>query len=210
MTPSSVTASPLVVREYHAGRALCMCGCGLLAPIAKQNYHRLGISNGQPMRYVLHHKKPPRHGRGPSPSPIEDRFWPKVQKSDGCWEWKASKNAAGYGRFSVRLSLDNWATVYAHRFAYTLVVGPIPEGLTLDHLCRNPGCVNPAHLEPVTMRENVMRGNSPIVRQANQTHCIHGHEFAGDNVYIRKDNGARMCRACSARRGRERRQRERS
>lgn len=87
---------------------------------------------------------------------VEDRFWAKVDKTsdpNGCWLWTASVGSHGYGAFGV-----GQAVKVAHRIAYELTVGPIPEGLHLDHLCRRHACVNPAHLHPVTLRENVGRG----------------------------------------------------
>lgn len=87
------------------------------------------------------------------PTP-EDRFWAKVDKCrDGCWVWTAKGTPAGYGQFRV-----DGVDVYAHRFSYELHVGPIPDGLQIDHLCRVTSCVNPAHLEPVTGAENLRRG----------------------------------------------------
>jgi hypothetical protein len=84
---------------------------------------------------------------------IEARFWEKVDKTDTCWLWTGSSDRLGYGRFST------WPSVtLAHRFAYELLAGPIPDGLVIDHLCRTPSCVNPDHLEPVTQRENLRRG----------------------------------------------------
>jgi hypothetical protein len=94
---------------------------------------------------------------GPYPEerrPEADRFWEKVDKSGECWLWQAGK-CAGYGRFFVPGSRP----VPAHRWAYEALVGPIPDGLVIDHLCRNPACVNPAHMEPVTIVENVRRGS---------------------------------------------------
>ena len=85
-----------------------------------------------------------------------NRFWSKVAKSEGCWNWTSTTNGRGYGTFRV-----GRVKVYAHRFAYETTVGPIKEGLVVDHLCRNPRCVNPAHLEPVTHLENVRRGLAP-------------------------------------------------
>lgn len=116
---------------------------------------------------------------------IEERFWAKVQPTGFCWEWTASK-AHGYGYFNGSR---------AHRFAYELLVGPIPDGLVIDHLCRNRGCVNPDHLEPVTQRENTMRGYSFSRLHARKTHCIRGHEFTPENTKTRS-NGARICREC--------------
>ncbi len=132
----------------------------------------------------------------------EQRFWPKVDKAGPipehcpelgpCWMWIAHVNRhRGYGHFNA-----GGREGYAHRFAYELLVGPIPDGLELDHLCRVRHCVNPAHLEPVTRRENVLRGQAPSAYQARQTCCIRGHLFNAENTYIRPDNGARQCRTC--------------
>lgn len=112
-----------------------------------------------------------------------------------CWIWTASVSTPGYGQ--VYLSGRNRI---AHRLVYELLVGPIPEGLNLDHLCRNRRCVNPAHLEPVTQRENLMRGVGTIAGQnARKTHCKHGHEFTPENT--RRDaKGNRHCRACARQR----------
>jgi len=88
-----------------------------------------------------------------------DRFWSKVRlcPRDGCWLWTGAPNADGYGRFQRRLATGVYRMVKAHRYAYELLVGPIPEGLTLDHLCLHRLCVRPSHLEPVTNAENVRR-----------------------------------------------------
>ena len=83
----------------------------------------------------------------------------------------------------------------AHRIAFELHKGIIPKGLTIDHLCRVLSCVNPSHLEVVSMKENVLRGNSPLAQKARQTHCLRGHVFSFDNIYRRSD-GHRQCRAC--------------
>lgn len=121
-----------------------------------------------------------------------------IQDSDtDCWEWQAGKGTNGYGLMRV----DGRQTA-AHRFAYQLYVGPIPEGLDLDHLCRNRGCVNPGHLEPVTRRENLMRGETITARKAAQTHCIHGHEFTPENTGRNSVTGTRRCRACDRARNR--------
>lgn len=91
----------------------------------------------------------------------------------------------------------------AHRVAYEQARGPIPEGLELDHLCRNRACVNPDHLEPVTHRENLLRADTFAARHAAQTHCVNGHEFTPDNTYIRtRPEGGRECRACRKARNR--------
>jgi len=95
---------------------------------------------------------------------LEERFWEKVERfgEDGCWFWLGSLNALGYGQFfSGKYSSSGYAIpARSHRLAYELLIGPIPEGQLLDHLCRNPSCVNPAHLEPVSPAVNVRRGNS--------------------------------------------------
>ena len=136
---------------------------------------------------IVHKKK------GPKPKPVADRFWAKVQKSDdpdGCWLWTAGKVPNGYGSFFL-----NSKTVYAHRVAYELVKGPIPEGLQIDHLCRVRNCVNPDHLEAVTCRENLMRGECAASRKSKQTHCKRGHAFTPENTYV-NSRGHRACKAC--------------
>lgn len=92
---------------------------------------------------------------------VEERLWAKVNKTAGCWEWTAGKNAYGYGRLQV-LTRGKARALLAHRVAYELLVGEIPEGLGLDHMCHNPGCVNPAHLRPVTAKENLENLTGPF------------------------------------------------
>ena len=122
-----------------------------------------------------------------------DRFDAKFfVGKDGCWHWTASKNVGGYGIF--RFEGHNQV---AHRVSYRMFVGPIPEGLELDHLCRNRGCVNPDHLEPVTRIENQIRGNANWVINARKTHCKWGHPFDDDNTYQRRSgDGFRQCKQC--------------
>jgi len=124
----------------------------------------------------------------------EQRFWAKVRKGDICWNWTAAKMPAGYGLFGVGRRRPE----YAHRFSYELAFGPIPQGMVIDHLCRNTSCVNPDHLEVVTHRENSLRGNGSPALNARKTHCIHGHEFTPENTY-RYPHGGRKCRTCIAR-----------
>ncbi len=121
----------------------------------------------------------------------EERFWRKVDRSGECWLWRSSTNAGGYGLFHPDGGAREW--VMAHRYAYELEHGPIPEGLDLDHLCRTRSCVRAEHLEPVTHRENVLRGDAGK-RQRERTHCPQGHEYAGENLYVSR--GQRSCRIC--------------
>lgn len=114
-----------------------------------------------------------------------------VVRYGGCWEWMASRTHEGYGR--VRWQRRN---ANAHRVVYELLVAPIPNGLTIDHLCRNRWCVNPAHLEPVPLRENIARGRGVGVLNAAKTHCKHGHEFTPENTYTNVKDGKRHCREC--------------
>lgn len=133
--------------------------------------------------------------------PVEVRFWAKVRKGAECWEWVGAHTSRGYGNF--------WSGsryVAAHIFAYSLLVGSVPRGLDLDHLCRNRSCVNPEHLEPVTRRENTLRGETPAARNARKTHCLRGHVFDEANTYrSKRGRGCRACRNASSRRLRARR-----
>lgn len=103
-----------------------------------------------------------------------------------CWEWQGGRCSSGrYGGIS-----DGGKPRAAHRAMYELFVGPIPEGLVVDHLCGNKLCVNPAHLEAVTDQENILRGNGVAAANARKTHCIKGHPFDGF------DGRQRICRTC--------------
>lgn len=127
-------------------------------------------------------------------------------EESGCWVWQGWRVTPRriYGGFTTRLlTTRNWL---AHRLSYELHKGPIPEGLHVDHVCRNTLCVNPDHLEAVTVRENILRSEASSAQRARQTHCKRGHEFTEENTYRRKDhrNGRRMCRQCGRDRQRQR------
>ena len=125
---------------------------------------------------------------------------------DGCWLWTGPQfnNSRGhpYGRMRIM-----GGSIRAHQLSYELLVGPILDGLEIDHLCKNCLCVNPSHLEPVTHRENVLRGDGFAARNARKTHCPKGHPYDENNTMI--SNGGRDCRECGRTRNRQRQARRR-
>lgn len=118
-----------------------------------------------------------------------EAFWSKADRSGGpgaCWSWAGTINWKGYGRFSGQAS---------HRVAYELMVGPIPGGLVIDHLCRNRACVNPAHMEPVSNRENILRSPVAVTAvNARKERCDHGHAYTPENTVTSRLG--RACRKC--------------
>lgn len=131
------------------------------------------------------HRPPHWRKPGKPAKPLVDRFAARaLSRGDGCWEWIGFHDRLGYARIQVGRS--GWM---AHRIAYETFIGPIPDGLELDHLCRNRGCVNPTHLEPVTHLENMRRG-----LHANKTQCPRGHPYDAENTLHR--DGRRWCRIC--------------
>jgi HNH endonuclease len=140
-----------------------------------------------------------------------DRFWAYTEKSEGCWRWTGPLHNAGYG---MMFTVDR-GSVLAHRFAYEALVGPIPEGMQIDHLCHNRDrsctvaadcphrrCVRPDHLQPATHRDNTLRGNSPHAQHGRATRCPQGHPYDETNTYVNR--GRRSCRTCKRKRNRER------
>jgi len=121
-----------------------------------------------------------------------ERFADKIElgsEVDSCWEWIACKDIDGYGRFAV-----NGKSKLSHKFSYELYKGKTPEGLELDHLCRNRSCVNPEHLEAVTSKINLLRGNTIASKNKLKTRCIHGHEYNEENTGRQKSG--RYCKEC--------------
>ena len=121
---------------------------------------------------------------------VDPRFWDKVEKGPGCWNWSGRVGRKGYGQFGNGRS----RSTLVHKIAYEAIRGPVPDGLELDHLCRNRRCVNPDHLEPVTHRENVLRGDGLAAKNARKTLCFKcGATLGGENAVSTKDRSCRRC-----------------
>lgn len=173
----TVVAQEGATRRGRMWRCVCVCGASV---VKGSEYLRRPL--GVP------------HSCGCATKP--DRmalFMDKVRRTDGCWEWTGARNTQGYGSF-----FDAGSAHGAHRWLYERVVGKVPEGLHLDHLCRVRHCVNPSHLEPVTVRENAIRGARYLPDS-----CRNGHPRMPENTHVRSD-GSRYCRECKRVRDRAR------
>lgn len=145
---------------------------------------------------MLQSTLPEQHGLGVSmrllgPAPLPNYIADRIDIAEsGCWTYRGHIQRLGYARAFIRKPRKFWQ---AHRLVYTYLVGPIPEGLELDHLCRNRACCNPRHVEPVTHTENVRRGN-----RKNHGFCQKGHELTEQNTYW-NPSGFVVCQICRRR-----------
>jgi hypothetical protein len=168
------------------------------APRCPRPYHANGYC-------AMHNARVARTGSAAAPyrsMTAQEKFWVKVDKNGSipahrpelgpCWLWTGERQKEGYGRISTRKKPTASGTRLAHRASYELLVKPIPDGLHLDHLCRNPQCVNPADLDPVTPKVNTERG----LHGALRTHCQNNHELTPENTYVVSPDNSRRCRTC--------------
>ncbi len=168
----------------------CQCGCGEKTNIAKMTKASMGHVKGKPMRFITGH-----HAKTRKPAPLEDRLWPRVDKSGGenvCWNWFGQVDGGGYG--SLLIGGRNGKMKKAHRLAYELTCGEIPQGLHVCHKCDNTRCCNPAHLFLGTHKQNmedkVKKGRQPRGKEVSQKISgeLHGmHKLSVEQVrYVRE------------------------
>jgi hypothetical protein len=161
-------------------RGLCWCGCGQRPPLPNATATGKHQYAGVPNRYMHRHY-----------NDLNIHKY-EVDEATGCWNWQGALDAHGYSRIGWRQRSH-----LGHRHVWMVVMGvPIPDGLTLDHLCRNRRCVNPDHLEPVTNEENKRRERESNKRGDYATACGHGHELTPENSYFVPKTGFRRCREC--------------
>lgn len=134
---------------------------------------------------------------------VAERIFSRLAVGD-CWVWTGCRNDRGYGQAAV----GNGKRAYVHRWVWEYLVGPVPDGLVLDHLCRNPPCANPDHLQPVSGKTNTLRGVGFGARNARKTHCPEGHLYDEASTRITR-RGWRICRTCHAASQRQLRARQR-
>jgi HNH endonuclease len=140
-----------------------------------------------------------------TPSMIE-RFWKYVRKTERCWPWLGGTSSQGYGRF---LGM-NGRIILPHRFSYLLAHGEIAPETVIDHICRNPFCVNPEHLRPLTAKENVLIGAGITAQNHQKLFCKRGHPLSGENLRTKGNRKARICRECDNADAREYQRRKRA
>jgi hypothetical protein len=180
---------------------LCLCGCGQPTTLAPYSSKSKGWVKGQPVAFKLGHGS--RLGRI-APSLAERVARRTVRRGpDECWDWTGVVSYEGYGFLDRRREYgeSRRQRFWVHRIAYEEAKGQIPDGFVIDHLCRNRRCVNPAHLEAVPNRVNVLRGIGITAMHARQTHCKHGHPFDAENTG-RASSGGRQCKTCLRERAR--------
>jgi hypothetical protein len=155
---------------------------------------------------IMHYKRYRRHGDPLGTRRLltdNERFERHVTRTDAesCWEWAGTRSRNGYGFVHLR----DRSKALAHRVAYERAIGEIPEGMVIDHLCRNRACVNPAHLQVVTNQENLRRGLGYRLRNGMDSACINGHDYTPENTYTNPNNSSDIrCRECARTRNRKR------
>ena len=174
-------ASPSEVRRGNG--KYCSAECYRKSRIGRKMPEATRIKLQQSMKQSLARKR----------VPAVERFEKYFRKDEGWWLWTGGLLHIGYGAFTA----EDRKSVRAHRFSYEIYIGEIPKGLTLDHLCRVRSCVNPSHLEPVTIKENLMRSSNFVAINAKKTHCKNGHEFTEGSFYLSK-KGSRDCKQCKS------------
>lgn len=171
---------------------ICGCGCGKSTLVIPRSDAKRGLVRGEHFRFRRGHSLA-------KTRPIETRFWGKVTKGDGCWEWCGSRKGGRYGGYGT--IFYGGKTESAHRVAYQLTYGVIPDGMVVCHRCDHPPCVRPDHLFLGTLSDNAQdcvnkgrhRGGE---RNARKTHCPSGHPYEGENIIWRASNNSRECRIC--------------